>query len=371
MPGRRQHGEGSVFKRNRDGRWVARADLGFKAGRRDVRLFVRATPEGAIDARADFLARRRDGFTPPKGRQPYVSEWMLHWLHNIAKRKVRESTWDRSYRQKVEELIVPYFERVPLPDLTEEHVEEWHAHLEGLVSARTHKPLSGATIAQAHRIMSTGLKAAVVRGKMPRNPCSNVTPPASDAAEPEPPSRAEAARILARCETWPNGPRWVLAIATGLRQGEALALQWADVELRGPAPTVSVRKGKTVNARRTIGLPAVAVTALARHRRETVASIDGSGLVFARADGRPVDSKADWSDWQALLADLGLRRYRVHDLRHATATFLLEAGEDIRVVQAIMGHATPDFTRRAYQHVRPAMKRRAAESLDDYLRGDG
>ena len=83
-----------------------------------------------------------------------------------------------------------------------------------------------------------------------------------------------------------------------------------------------------------------------------------------------MDSEANWSDWQALLADLRAAAWcRVHDLRHATATFLLEAGEDIRVVQAIMGHATPDFTRRAYQHVRPVMKRRAAESLDDYLRG--
>jgi integrase len=115
----------------------------------------------------------------------------------------------------------------------------------------------------------------------------------------------------------------------------------------------------------------VAVTALRRHRREQVASLGGDRLVFARPDGRPVDSKADWQDWQNLLADLGLRHYRVHDLRHATATFLLEAGEDIRVVQAIMGHATPDFTRRAYQHVRPVMKRRAAETLDDYLRGEG
>ena len=368
MPGRRQHGEGSVFRRTRDGRWVARADLGYRAGKRDVRLFVRATPEAAIEARRKFLDRRRDGFTPPKGRQPYVSEWLEHWLHNIAKRKVRESTWQRSYRQKVEELIVPYFERVPLPELTEEDVEGWHAELEGRVSARTHQPLSAATIAQAHRIFSTALKAAVVRGKMPRNPCSNVTPPSSDAIEPDPPSREEAARILARCGTWPNGPRWVLAITTGLRQGEALALRWADVDL-GEQPTVSVRKGKTANARRTITLPAVTVTTLRRHRREQVASIDGSGLVFCRPDGKPVDSKADWTDWQALLADLGLRRYRVHDLRHATATFLLEAGEDIRVVQAIMGHATPDFTRRAYQHVRPVMKRRAAESLDDYLRG--
>src|SRR6185437_16890575 len=68
-------------------------------------------PGEAMAKRERFRDRRRDGFTMPKGRQPYVSEWMLHWLHNIARREVEATTWDRSYRQKVTGLIVPYFER--------------------------------------------------------------------------------------------------------------------------------------------------------------------------------------------------------------------------------------------------------------------
>ncbi len=130
MPGRRQHGEGSVFRRARDGRWVARADLGWKNGKRDQRLFVRATPEAAIEARAKFLDRRRDGFIMPKGRQPYVSEWMLHWLHNVARREVAVTTWEKSYRQKVTDLICPFFERTVLAELAEDDIEAWHAHLE-------------------------------------------------------------------------------------------------------------------------------------------------------------------------------------------------------------------------------------------------
>ena len=365
MPRRRQHGEGSLYRRGKrggrdDGQWVATADLGWREGKRDRREFTGLTPEEAIGRRARFLERRRGGFTMPKGRQPYVSEWVLHWLHNVAKRKVRESTWEKSYRQKVEELIVPWFERVPLPELNEEHIEEWHAHLAQKVSSRTGRPLSPSTIAQAHRIFSTALKAAVVRGKLPRNPCSNITPPQPDPAECEPPPWEDAKRILDRCATWPNGARWVLAITTGLRQGEALALEWRDVDLR--APSVRVRQGKTRSARRTITLPKIAVEALRRHRERQVASI--AGLVFTRLDGRPVHPRADWQDWQDLLADLRLPRCRVHDLRHGCATYLLEGGEDIRVVQQVMGHATPDFTRRVYQHVRPVLMKRAASVMD-------
>lgn len=395
MPGRRQHGEGSVFRRGRDGRWVARADLGWKNGRRDQRLFVRATPEAAIEARAKFMDRRRDGFTMPKGRQPYVSEWMLHWLHNVAKREVAATTWEKSYRQKVTGLICPFFERTVLAELTEDDIEAWHAHLEETPSERTGRPLSASTIGQAHRIMSRALKVAVRRGKLPRNPCSNVTPPHVEEVELELPSGAEVKRILKRCETWPRGDRWVLAITTGVRQGEALALEWKrDIHLRPPAhlevhksaARVSggsddgpphrgrkrttqriVKAPKSATSRRSVPLAAIAVRALIRGRKEQVASL--SDLVFTTAAGQPVHPRADYRDWHALLDDLGLPRYRVHDCRHAYATALLEAGEDPRVVQAMLGHSTTALLKR-YQHVRPVLHQRVADTIDRVF-GDG
>ena len=61
--------------------------------------------------------------------------------------------------------------------------------------------------------------------------------------------------------------------------------------------------------------------------------------------------------------------YRVHDLRHGAATSLLEAGMDVRVVQEIMGHATPGFTQASYQHVRPVLHQAAADAMDKIVRG--
>ena len=373
MPGRRQQGEGSVYHRKDRGQWVAIADLGYRAGRRDRREFTGATPKEAMDKRERFLDRRRDGFTMPKGRQPYVSEWMLHWLHNVAKRKVEATTWHGSYRQKVTELICPWFDRTVLADLSEEDVEEWHAQLEARVSERTGQPLSASTIGQAHRIFSTGIKEAVKRGRLPRNPVSNVTPPKATRPRPEPPSAAEVERILARCESWPNGARWVVALKTGLRQGEALALRWADVRLADPASvTVALsaarvqgerrtKAPKSAKSKRTVPLAASAVAALRKLKQASLTSIDG--LVFTNAKGQPWHPRADWQDWQDLLADLGLPHYRVHDCRHAVATQLLESGTDPRVVQDLMGWSTLAMTE-IYQHVRPALMARAMDALD-------
>ena len=371
---RRQQGEGSVYHRKDRGQWVAIADLGYRPGaKRDRREFTGRTPAEAMAKREQFLDRKRDGFVMPKGRPASVSDWLLHWLHNVAKRQVEATTWHGSYRQKVTDLICPYFERVPLAEFTEEDVEEWHVRLEAVVSGRTGQPLSASTIAQAHRIFSTAMKEAVVRKKLPRNPVANVSPPSADRLAPEPPSAAEIGQILKRCESWPNGTRWVIALKTGLRQGEALALRWSDVHLMSPA-TVNIRHSaarvqgervtkapKSKKSRRTIPLAASAVTALRKHKQASLASIDG--LVFTNAKGQPWHPRADWQDWQDLLADLHLPHYRVHDCRHAVATQLLESGTDPRVVQDLMGWSTLAMTE-IYQHVRPALMARAMDALD-------
>jgi integrase len=379
MAGRRQHAEGSLYQRSSDGRWVAVVHEGWKDGRRQRRVFTGLTPKAAVDGRARFLAARRDGFTLPKGRQPYVSEWVLHWLHYTARRRIAATSYG-AYRQKVTQLIAPFFEAIPLAGLCEEDLERWHAQLEERVSARTGRPLSAATITTAHRILSSALKEAVVRRRMPRNPCSNVTPPQAAEFAVDPPTAAEVDAILDRCLTWPGGARWVLAICTGLRQGEALALEWRrDVRLAAPA-AVSVRWSaavvegvrvvkppKSAASRRSVPLPRVAVAALKLHRHSRIANL-ANDLVFTDDAGEPVSPKRDWQDWCDLLDDLGLPHYRVHDCRHGYATMLLEEGVDPRVVQELMGWSTASMLKK-YQHVRPVMHKLAADAIDRAVGG--
>jgi integrase len=243
VPGRRQHGEGSVYHRADRGQWVAVADLGWKAGgKRDRREFTGPDPASALEKRAKFLDRRRDGFTLPRGRQPYVSEWVLFWCHHTAKAQLGPTSWE-SYRQKCEDLVAPYFEKVKLAELSAEDIEDWHAALLKRPKQRGAGTLSPSTVGMAHSIFSACLKEAARRRRIAFNPCSIVSPPSADREPPEPPSADETDMLLAACAKSPNGARWVLAITTGLRQGEALGLRWRDVRLAEPA-SVTVRQSQ-------------------------------------------------------------------------------------------------------------------------------
>jgi integrase len=375
MGGRRQQGEGSLYHRTDRKQWVAVADLGWKNGKRDRREFTGPTPQKALDGRDEFLAARRDGFTLPRGRQPTVGEWVLHWGHHTAKARVERTTWEKSYRLHVEDYIAGYFDRIPLPDLQAEDIEDWHDHMLERPS-RSGGTLSPRTVGVAHSIFSSALQEAVKRHRIPFNPCMLVPPPAFDVPPPEPPLQEELDMLLARCETWPNGARWAVGICTGMRQGEVLGLRWRDVRLKDPA-TVTVNQvlarlarewvfkaPKSRKGYRTIPLPKIAVTAL-RTYRDGQEVTDIKGLMFT-INGRPVHGREDRRDWAALLADLGLPHYRVHDLRHAYATMLLEEGHDPRVVQDLMGWSSAAMAE-VYQHVRPVMHARVVASLDARL----
>lgn len=224
---RRQKGEGALFQRS-DGRWVARVELGYgtNGGRRE---FYGATPEEAMGARKDFLRKRADGFTALKGRAPRVGPWMMHWLHYTARGSVEETTWHKTYKSKVERHIVPFFERTPLTNevLDEALIGEFHQHLLA-------KGLSPSSVGQVHRILSQGLKAAVVAKKIARNPASNRTPPKVEAVEMETLLEEEVEAVLEVVARRRSRARWLMGMVTGMRQGEVLGLMWSYVDIGDP-----------------------------------------------------------------------------------------------------------------------------------------
>jgi len=188
--------------------------------------------------------------------------------------------------------------------------------------------------------------------------------------------------VMAAAQTRRNAARWTVALAVGLRQSEALALQWSDVDLgKG---TLSVRRGlhrvsghglvyeepKADRSRRTLALPAPLVEALRAHRaaqreeRITAGPLwEDHDLVFAQPNGRPIERKSDWRAWNTLLREAGVREVRLHDGRHTAATLLLAEGVHPRVVMELLGHSQMRTTMDIDSHVMPALAREAADRM--------
>jgi integrase len=153
---RRQWGEGALFQRG-DGRWVARVDLGWRAGRERRHEFYGHTPEDALQKRRVWLRDRDQGFTPPKGRAPTMGDWLRHWGTYVAQPRVRPTTWYAGYRSKIAHLIT-YFDKIRLTneEVDEELIEEFHAHLLA-------QGMSPSSVVSIHRILSSALKEAVIQ----------------------------------------------------------------------------------------------------------------------------------------------------------------------------------------------------------------
>lgn len=325
----------------------------------------------AVDSTSDQLASAEPPLT--------VEAWLDTWLTIIVPRRVRARTLE-SYRGPVQRHVIPVIGHIPLVALRPEDIET-------LLLKLVRSGLAPATQLRIHNIVSRALKVAVQRGHVDRNVATLVDPPALVRRETSLPlTRDEVRAVLAVAHGAPNGARWTVGLALGLRQSEVLALQWRDVDLAVGQLRVSrglhrvagqglvYEEPKTPRSRRTLVLPKQLTEELVGHRdqQQRRARLDGrvwspQDLVFAHPTGAPLDRRADHRAWVALLAKAGVRRVRLHDARHTAATLLLEQGVPTRVVSELLGHSQTRITSDTYQHVLPGLAAEAAAQMQHVL----
>jgi len=385
--GRRANGRSSIFLGS-DGRWHGYVSMGVKDNGKPDRRHVQAATQKDVTAKVRELERKRDaGSVTDAGKTPTVGDWLTFWLDNIAARKVRASTL-QGYRSKIDTHLIPGLGAHRLDRLLPEHVERFYT--------RCSADLSPATVLQLHRILSRSLKVAHQRGRVARNVCDLVDAPSVTREEVQPLTQADARAILAAASTERNAARWSVALALGLRQGEALGLLWEHVDLS--AGVIRIRwqlqrltgqglvlvEPKSRASRRTVVLPTQLADALRAHRAtqdaeraaagelwddrvKTLGGKDMRGLVFAQVNGRPVDPRADWSAWKSLCRQSGVREARLHDARHTAASILLAQGVPARVVMDLLGHSQIGLTLGTYSHVAPELSKAAADGIGGAL----
>jgi integrase len=371
MPTRRGNSEGSITKR-KDGLWEARISL--DSSKR--KSFYAKTRQEAARKLAEALRARDKGVLILDERQT-VSQYLTGWL-DVMKATIRPRTW-RRYEQYVRLHIMPILGNVALSKLTAQHVQ-------GLYAKRLEDGSSTTTVHHLHTVLHKALDGALRLELVSRNVCDMVDAPRMRHHEMTTLSE-EQARILLEAA---RGSRlevlYALALSTGMRLGELLALKWRDVDLdRG---TLQVRatllrtadgfvfaEPKSAHSRRRIALPRTAIEALHRHRAKQVegrlavgAGWEDNDLVVANEVGRPFEAgnvlrRGFWP----LLERAGLPKMRLHDLRHTAATLLLGRGINPKVVSEMLGHSNISITLGLYSHVTPHMQQTAADAMDAAL----
>jgi integrase len=298
------------------------------------------------------------------------------------------------YRIDVEKHLIPGVGSHWLDRLEPEHLERLYAKMQdaGLAAGTAH---------HVHRTVRNALNEAVRRGHLTRNPAVLAKSPSVSEEEVEPYEVPEVQRLLEAAAQRRNSARWAVALALGLRQGEALGLKWDDIDLdkgtirirrsrirpkyehgcggtcdatpgrcpqrRNTRPVTGDAKSKA--GRRTIGLPAPLVALLHKHRADQEAERAlarqlwrDEGWVFATPIGGQLNHNTDYHEWKRLLKVAGLREARLHDARHTAATVLLILRQPERTVMSLMGWSSTGMAKR-YQHVTDTIRADVASQV--------
>jgi integrase len=409
------NGESSIYK-GADGSWHGRVTMGVKDNGKPDRRHRRGKTRAEVVKKVRELEKQRDQGTAPKVGQRYrVHAWLTYWVENIACPPNVSENAHSGYEVDVRVHLNPGIGEHWLDKLTPEHLEKLYAKMmkggtpkPGRGGWLTKEPSSAGTVHHVHRTVRNALNEAKKRGHIPQNPALLAKAPRLDDDEAEPYTVAEVRRLLALVADRRNGPRWVIALALGLRQGEALGLKWEHVDLdtglarirrnrlrpkykhgcggtcgrkmAGYCPNREQTRPdtgptKSRAGRHVVGLPDPLIVLLKTHKEAQEAERAAArqlwhdeGWVFATPEGRPLNPSTDYHEWKDLLDEAGLPERRLHDARHTAATVLAILAVPTPTAMAIMGWSSAEMAAR-YQHVLDSIRKGVADQVAGLLWG--
>lgn len=377
--------DGSIYWLDDRQRWCASVSLGFEGSRRR-RKYVYGKTREEVQRRMHALQHDLDKGMPLANDRMTLGQFLDRWLADVVKPTLRAST-SASYAERIRTHITPELGRIPLAKLTAQDVQRF---LNRKGQSGRLKPVS---VGYLHRILRSALSQAVKWGLVSRNVATLVDPPRALHVERAVLDLDQARAFLTTVKGDRLEALYTVAFAIGLRRGEALGLQWGDVNLA--SGTVTIRRElqriegalrltdytKSRSSRRVIVLPEQAVEALREHRRRQLEERlhagpqwnDGADTdyVFTTSNGTPLDGRNVLRAFHLALSRAGLPRQRFHDMRHACASLLFAQGVPDHLVMSILGHSSISVTKNIYAHIYPTMQQEAADKMNAALFGGG
>ena len=231
------------------------------------------------------------------------------------------------------------------------------------------------------------MNTAIKWGKLTRNVADGVDIPHAEHTEIQIWDETEVTIFLTSARSSLYYPLFHLALYSGARRGELLALRWQDVDLIAGQLSISrslsqskdksfyFKQPKTKTSRRTIALSRSAILVLKQHRESTEHQrsrlgqiINDSDLIFSQTlDNRPLRPATVSKAWESEIKKAGVKVIRFHDARHTHASLLLKAGVPLKVVSERLGHSSIAITADIYSHILPGMQEAAAQRFDELI----
>jgi integrase len=394
----RGNNEGSIRERKK-GQWEGRVTIGRKPDGRPNRISFYGTSRQEVSNKiTDALSKLQNGtFVEPN--KVTISQWLDKWMEVYQKGTISPNFYARR-KDLIRLHITPKIGKILLLKLKPADIKGFYNQLAkdgrkprkkkngDTISFKegTSLGLATGTIRHIHNILNPAMRQAVREGLVPKNVVADVTPPKLvKTREANPLDKTEAGLYLAALKDNRLYAGFVVELTTGLRRGELIGLHWSDIQngvlkIRRQVSRVKHDDGsssleytdlKTPSSYRSIVLPTITIAELKAHKARQAQekllagkTYKDEGLIFCNTIGQKLDTRRFYSIHSDTLKKIGLKHRAFHDLRHSVASLLLQAGESIKTVQDIMGHADADTLMNVYAHLFEEMKQSAADKLD-------
>ncbi len=377
---------GNITKRRRRGHvaergknsWQLKFEVPSANGRRQTRYAtVKVNTRQEAEKELTRLLNAADDGMLQDPTRATIAEYVRAWL-GIA-HGVSPKTLER-YTELAERQIIPHLGATALQKLKPEAVTTWHSQLlAGGLSART--------IGHANRVLRLVLAYAIKNGTLTRNVAAIHAPPKVEDEEVQilPPEQISV--VLSALQGHMLHPIASLALATGMRRGELLALQWGDVDLDAAVLRVErsveetkaglrVKPPKTKRGRRTVTIDEATVAMLRAHKvkqMETRFALgmgkrEDDALVLSGIEGKMISPHSVSRAWRAVCRVRRLPRLPFHALRHTHVSVLIRAGVDILTISRRLGHSKASVTLDVYGHLIGGADAAAAKAMAEVLK---
>lgn len=362
---------GQLVNRGKD-TWLVRVSLGRDQNgkRKYINKTVRGNKKAAQAVLTKLLREKDTGFIVEPSRQT-VQELLSEWLRLAAKPRLRPRTF-QDYQRLLERYVIPAVGNKRLPTLTPVDVQ-------AIYGSMMQRGLSARTVRYTHTVFRNALGHAVRRRVLSQNPADFVDLPRLERKEMMALSEDEVRRFLSAARSSRYFVFLNLLVATGLRPGEALALQWSDLDFTEPSLSVvrtvsrnasgrvTFAEPKTKRSRRRLPIPESLAALLLDSCNDDYSSPDS--LVFPTVAGTLLHpDNFPRQHFKRILQQASVPTcVRLYDLRHTHATLLLAAGVHPKIVSERLGHASITLTLDTYSHVLPTMQKDASNRLEAIL----